>query len=67
MGEDVVTYRLFEGELTLVEEVTGQFLIKNTDQAAVEGVDDAAADEDQDGEGDSSGLRANTFKSRKVF
>ena len=63
----MVTYRLFEGELTLVEEVTGQFLIKNTDQAAVEGVDDAAADEDQDGEGDSSGLRANTFKSRKVF
>jgi hypothetical protein len=30
-GDNIKTYRISEGEITLVEEVTGQFLIKNTD------------------------------------
>jgi hypothetical protein len=38
-GENIKTYRVFDGEITLVEEVTGQFLIKNTENANVEAED----------------------------
>jgi hypothetical protein len=38
-GENIKTYRVFDGEITLVEEVTGQFLIKNTEHANVEAED----------------------------
>lgn len=57
------TYRVFEGEITLVEEVTGQFLIKNTDSVAVE-VEDMGEDDQEEDDGD--GFKT-SLKSRKAF
>jgi hypothetical protein len=62
-GENIKTYRVFDGEITLVEEVTGQFLIKNTEHANVEAED--MIDEDQE-EDDEDGFKT-SLKSRKAF
>ncbi len=68
MGEDVKTYRVCEGEITLVEEVTGQFLIKNTDagdlESEIEGVSTKEDTEREDEDGDDF---KSSLKSRKAF
>jgi hypothetical protein len=68
VGEDVKTYRVCEGEITLVEEVTGQFLIKNTDagdlESEIEGVSTKEDTEREDEDGDDF---KSSLKSRKAF
>jgi hypothetical protein len=62
-GEDIKTYRVCDGEITLVEEVTGQLLIKNAEVANVESEDNGEEDMEED-EGD--GFKS-SLKSRKAF
>lgn len=62
-GDNIKTYRVFEGEITLVEEVTGQFLIKNTESASVEAEDMGEEDQEED---DGDGFKT-SLKSRKAF
>lgn len=65
VGEDIKTYRVLEGEITLVEEVTGQFLIKNSEHANVE-VDEALGMDDDPEEDEGDGFKS-SLKSRKAF
>jgi hypothetical protein len=62
-GEDIKTYRVCDGEITLVEEVTGQLLIKNAEQAHVESEDNTDDDQEED---ESDGFKS-SLKSRKAF
>jgi hypothetical protein len=67
VGEDVKTYRVCDGEISLVEEVTGQFLIKNTESADLDGEADAALKEEGDREEEDNGDFRSSLKSRKAF
>jgi len=64
VGEDVKAYRVCEGEISLVEEVTGQFLIKNSESAHI---DADEANEDNDKEEDDEDEFKSSLKSRKAF
>jgi len=68
VGEDVKTFRVCEGEITLVEEITGQFLIKNTDSADIDAEAEAAGlKEEGDKDDEDSGDFRSSLKSRKAF
>lgn len=47
-GEGIRTYHFQDGEITLVEEITGQFLIKNSEQAHVDPEDMGDEDMEED-------------------
>eukprot|EP00347_Sterkiella_histriomuscorum_P005463 403356519 len=64
-AEDVLTYRVFEGEVSLVEEITGNFLINKsaeTTQAETEEVEDAEKKNEKIDD-----FFKNSLKSRKAF
>lgn len=63
VGEDIKTFRVTEGEVVLNEEVTGMFLIKNSDIQTVE-VEEVAEEENEEEEKSSF---KSTMKSRKLF
>ena len=63
VGEDIKTFRITEGEIVLNEEVTGMFLMKNSEihQVEVEEVPEEDNDEEEGGSFKSS------LKSRRLF
>jgi hypothetical protein len=68
VGEDVKTYRVCEGEITLVEEVTGQFLIKNTDAGDLESEIEGVSTKDETDKDEEEGVDfKSSLKSRKAF
>jgi hypothetical protein len=64
VGEGIKTYRVEDGEIIIVEEVSGQFLIKNSEAVSVEAEGDSAEDDSED---DDTGGFKSTLKSRKAF
>jgi hypothetical protein len=64
VGDDVKAYRVCDGEISLVEEVTGQFLIKNSEAAHIDVEDNNEEGESQEDEGDDF---KSSLKSRKAF
>ena len=62
------TYRVCEGEITLVEEVTGQFLIKNADAGDLESeIEGASTKEDTERDDEDGDDFKSSLKSRKAF
>lgn len=63
VGEDIKTFRVTEGEVVLNEEVTGMFLIKNSDIQPVE----AEEPIEEDLEEENKSTYKSSMKSRRVF
>lgn len=64
-GEDIKTYRVFQGEITEVEESVGNFLInKSAEQSPVEVEEEVDDDKKSDKMDD---IFKNSLKSRKAF
>ncbi len=68
VGEDIKAYRVCDGEISLVEEVTGQFLIKNADAGDLESeIDGVSTKEDNERDDDEGDDFKSSLKSRKAF